>query len=78
MEFSGDEGDIAIIGMAGRFPGACNVGELWRNLREGVEGDLLRDPALRQIADASRRTGVVQEVREYFANAWRNVLSIVW
>ncbi|MCA1614327.1 MAG: polyketide synthase, partial [Acidobacteria bacterium] len=28
---------IAIIGMAGRFPGARNVAEFWRNLREGVE-----------------------------------------
>jgi acyl transferase domain-containing protein len=28
---------IAIVGMAGRFPGAANVGELWRNLRDGVE-----------------------------------------
>jgi acyl transferase domain-containing protein len=28
---------IAIIGMAGRFPGAGNVEEFWRNLREGVE-----------------------------------------
>ena len=32
----GQEG-IAIIGMAGRFPKARNVAELWRNLREGVE-----------------------------------------
>ena len=31
-----DEG-IAIIGMAGRFPGADNVDEFWRNLRDGVE-----------------------------------------
>src|SRR5437870_1581260 len=29
--------EIAIIGMAGRFPGAKNVEELWRNLRDGVE-----------------------------------------
>jgi amino acid adenylation domain-containing protein len=29
--------EIAIVGMAGRFPGAGNVLELWRNLREGVE-----------------------------------------
>ena len=29
--------EIAIIGMAGRFPGARNVDELWRNLRDGVE-----------------------------------------
>jgi acyl transferase domain-containing protein/thioesterase domain-containing protein/acyl carrier protein len=28
---------IAIIGMAGRFPGARNVAEFWRNLRDGVE-----------------------------------------
>jgi amino acid adenylation domain-containing protein len=28
---------IAVIGMAGRFPGAANLGELWRNLRGGVE-----------------------------------------
>jgi phthiocerol/phenolphthiocerol synthesis type-I polyketide synthase E len=28
---------IAIIGMAGRFPGAGNVDEFWHNLREGVE-----------------------------------------
>ncbi|TLY18004.1 MAG: type I polyketide synthase, partial [Nitrospirae bacterium] len=29
--------EVAIIGMAGRFPGASNVNELWRNLRDGVE-----------------------------------------
>jgi amino acid adenylation domain-containing protein len=28
---------IAIIGMAGRFPKARSITELWRNLREGVE-----------------------------------------
>ena len=31
------EGAIAIVGMAGRFPGARDVAELWRNLRAGVE-----------------------------------------
>ncbi len=31
------ESDIAIIGMAGRFPGAANVSEFWLNLRHGVE-----------------------------------------
>ena len=34
---SADGFDIAIIGMAGRFPGARDVGEFWQNLREGVE-----------------------------------------
>lgn len=29
--------EVAIIGMAGRFPGARNVKELWMNLRGGVE-----------------------------------------
>ncbi|HEY0172990.1 MAG TPA: SDR family oxidoreductase [Pyrinomonadaceae bacterium] len=29
--------EVAIIGMAGRFPGAKNLGEFWRNLRDGVE-----------------------------------------
>jgi phthiocerol/phenolphthiocerol synthesis type-I polyketide synthase E len=28
---------IAIVGMAGRFPGAKNVDEFWQNLRDGVE-----------------------------------------
>jgi len=28
---------IAIIAMAGRFPGAANIDEFWRNLRNGVE-----------------------------------------
>jgi acyl transferase domain-containing protein len=31
------EYDIAIVGMAGRFPGARNLDEFWRNLAGGVE-----------------------------------------
>jgi amino acid adenylation domain-containing protein len=33
---AGEEG-IAIIGVAGRFPGARDLDEFWRNLRDGVE-----------------------------------------
>ena len=33
----GLDGRIAIVGMACRFPGARDTGELWRNLRDGVE-----------------------------------------
>jgi len=33
----GIDGGIAIVGMAGRFPGARDLGEFWRNLRGGVE-----------------------------------------
>jgi acyl transferase domain-containing protein len=29
--------DIAVIGMAGRFPGASGLDGFWRNIREGVE-----------------------------------------
>ncbi|HEX2925217.1 MAG TPA: type I polyketide synthase, partial [Ruminiclostridium sp.] len=32
-----NESDIAIIGIAGRFPGADNTEEFWNNLKEGVE-----------------------------------------
>ncbi len=30
--------NIAIVGLAGRFPGARNIAEFWRNLCNGVEG----------------------------------------
>lgn len=57
---------IAVIGMAGRFPGARNVDEFWENLKAGVESisfftddeiestglytDLLKDPRLVKAA----------------------------
>jgi amino acid adenylation domain-containing protein len=48
MEPTWNEADIAIIGLAGRFPGADNVGEFWRNLRDGVDAVRdLRDDELR-------------------------------
>src|SRR5215475_14516268 len=30
--------EVAVIGMAGRFPKAATLDEFWRNLRDGVEG----------------------------------------
>lgn len=36
---------IAVVGMAGRFPGARNVSEFWQNLRNGVE-------SIRDLSDA--------------------------
>ena len=33
----GNSSEIAVIGMAGRFPGANSVDALWENLRKGVE-----------------------------------------
>ena len=35
IEYDGTE--IAVIGMAGRFPGARDLAEFWRNLRDGVD-----------------------------------------
>ena len=34
---------IAIIGMAGRFPGAPDLETYWRNLRDGVESTTFFD-----------------------------------
>jgi acyl transferase domain-containing protein/thioesterase domain-containing protein len=36
---------IAIVGMAGRFPGARNIRDFWQNLRDGVE-------SIRTLSDA--------------------------
>ncbi|MEC4816405.1 MAG: beta-ketoacyl synthase N-terminal-like domain-containing protein, partial [Scytonema sp. PMC 1069.18] len=35
--FSRNGLEVAIIGMAGRFPGAKNIEEFWQNLRDGIE-----------------------------------------
>ena len=43
---------IAVIGMAGRFPGAPTVEQFWRNLRDGVESI---DVLLRRGAAGRRR-----------------------
>src|SRR3954462_6132198 len=52
MEPTWNEADIAIIGVAGRFPGADNVGEFWRNLRDGVD-------AVRDLSDDELRAAGV-------------------
>src|SRR5664279_2113968 len=51
-----DELDVAIIGMAGRFPGARNIDELWRNLRDGAEAirTLTREDLDRARANGDR------------------------
>ena len=36
---------VAIIGLAGRFPGAATIGAFWRNLLDGVESITSFDPA---------------------------------
>ncbi len=53
---------IAIVGMAGRFPGAASADELWRNLCGGVESisfltdEELPPPACRPASSPTRAT----------------------
>ena len=37
-------GEVAIVGLAGRFPGARHTDEFWRNLRDGVESITFYSP----------------------------------
>ncbi|KOP26797.1 non-ribosomal peptide synthase [Hapalosiphon sp. MRB220] len=63
---------IAIIGMAGRFPGANNIEEFWQNLRLGVESisvftteELIRagiDPAIINDANHVKAGGVLENI----------------
>ncbi|HEX7840036.1 MAG TPA: type I polyketide synthase, partial [Kofleriaceae bacterium] len=48
--------ELAIIGMAGRYPGARNLDELWRNLCDGVESITFFD------RDALERAGTDPEI----------------
>ncbi len=69
---------IAIIGMAGRFPGAASVSEFWRNLRAGVEsivdlseGDLLAAGVTEKaLANRSyiRRAALLSGIEEFDAD----------
>jgi acyl transferase domain-containing protein len=51
-----DGAGMAVIGLAGRFPGARNVAEFWRNLRDGVES------VHRFTDDELRAAGIPAEV----------------
>ncbi|SFB72365.1 amino acid adenylation domain-containing protein [Bosea sp. CRIB-10] len=47
---------VAIIGLAGRFPGAATIGSFWRNLLDGVESITRFNPAeLEDSFDAATR-----------------------
>ncbi|MCP4695779.1 MAG: polyketide synthase, partial [Gammaproteobacteria bacterium] len=74
--------EIAIIGMAGRWPGAENVEAFWRNLRDEVESisffdesELLSsgtDPAVFNQPDYVRAGGVLSDI-ELFDAAFFNI-----
>ncbi|PWK14434.1 non-ribosomal peptide synthetase/type I polyketide synthase [Tumebacillus permanentifrigoris] len=74
---SATDTDIAIVGMAGRFPGANSVDEFWRNLIAGVEsvtdlpdGELVAagvDPTLIQDPRYVKRKGTLEGVELFDA-----------
>src|SRR6185436_8056144 len=53
---------IAIVGMAGRFPGAADVDAFWANLRDGVE-------SIRPFTDAELRSAGANPSEPGFVNA---------
>jgi amino acid adenylation domain-containing protein/non-ribosomal peptide synthase protein (TIGR01720 family) len=69
------ESDVAIIGMAGRFPGARNLSEFWHNLRNGVESitffsddELLAcgvEPATLNDPSYIKARGVLDEIDQF-------------
>ncbi|MEP7217670.1 MAG: type I polyketide synthase, partial [Bacteroidota bacterium] len=69
---------VAIIGMAGRFPGAGSIGDLWRMLRSGSEGirlfseqDLVTsgvDPSLLKDAGYVRARGMLPHIDMFDAS----------
>ena len=73
----GDSTEIAVVGLAGRFPGASNVEELWRNLAAGVESIATfsdaqlaaagMDPALLDDPRLIRSGGVLENIERFDA-----------
>ncbi|HSD83844.1 MAG TPA: type I polyketide synthase, partial [Anaerolineae bacterium] len=71
------ENHIAVIGMAGRFPGAKNLDELWRNLRNGVEAisyfseqELVAagiEPAMLQDPSHIRAGAILEDIDQFDA-----------
>jgi phthiocerol/phenolphthiocerol synthesis type-I polyketide synthase E len=69
---------IAVIGMAGRFPGANNIDEFWQNLRDGVESitffsdeELAAagvDPELLSQPNYVKANGVLNDIESFDAS----------
>src|SRR6202048_3390798 len=55
MNSNGSSNGVAIIGMACRFPGACNIATFWENLCRGVESitHFSREELLREGVDTA-------------------------
>ena len=66
--------DIAIIGMAGRFPGARNTAEFWHNLRHGVESITRFSDA--ELAAAGVAPALLSDSR--YVKAWSVLADAEW
>lgn len=75
IEYEASGVEVAIVGMAGRYPGANDIDALWRNIRDGVESvTAFADQALRErgvsesdLADAEYvKAGIVLEGIDQF------------
>jgi len=74
--------EIAVIGMAGRFPGAKNIDEFWYNLKNGIESiSFLTDEELKEAGVGAdlinnpnyvRSRGGILEGKEYFDASFFN------
>ncbi|MEH1787875.1 MAG: beta-ketoacyl synthase N-terminal-like domain-containing protein [Nostoc sp.] len=70
--------DIAVVGMAGQFPGAKNIDEFWQNLQDGVESisffsesDLVSsniDPDLLNNPNYVKAASILENVEEFDAS----------
>ncbi len=77
-EINGALEGVAIIGMAGRFPGATNVDAYWQNLVNGVESiqtfteeEVLAagtDPALLKNPNYVRAGGAIEDIDQFAAS----------
>ncbi|MGH8693242.1 MAG: beta-ketoacyl synthase N-terminal-like domain-containing protein, partial [Burkholderiales bacterium] len=71
----GQDAGIAIIGLAGRFPGAQTIEQFWQNLCEGVESISFfsdeeleqQDASLRRHPDYVKAGGVLTEIKQFDA-----------
>ena len=71
--------DIALIGMAGRFPGAKTINEFWDNLKNGIESitffsddQLIEagvDPGLLRDPNYVKASGIMEDI-EYFDSSF--------
>ena len=77
VKTAADGGGIAIVGLAGRFPGAASVSEFWENLTNGVEAithftdselaDAGIAPETLQNPDYVKARGVLQDADKFDA-----------